>query len=224
MHYSKHFATASSSFIFAIAFTSLATCAESIMTDVTIDGTNPFNGSEITVSDGSEGPTTVRIVQGGGVAGFDLRESSHLILDGGDVTFLSSLTDNSMFTIFSGSLSCSEPICQLIDYNTLINASGNSAIVLKGGFSGGEFGLSDNSTLTVFGTNLTMFDPDSNNEFTVQGTLLDGSELLTRVSTAQAAGQIILIEVPEPTGAILLLSSLPLLFLSMRYKHLHTRV
>ena len=182
--------------------------ADSVTSDQVIDGASALNGNQITVSDGIEGPTTVHLVSGGQVAGFNLLESSHLIVDGGTVTYLSSLEDESTLTIYAGSFGCSETICQAIDYNSFINASGNSSIEIRGGQGIPTFSLQDNSSLTIFGSGLSATDPALNNDFTVAGTFPDGTSFSTRVSASNGASQILLIEVPEPTSFTLLVVSL----------------
>jgi len=78
-----------------------ATWAVTITSDAIIDAASAFNKNRITVQEGVDGPTTVRLIEGARIGGFELEDSSHLILDGGEVTFLSRLSGSSTLTVLA---------------------------------------------------------------------------------------------------------------------------
>lgn len=107
--------------------------AVTITENMNIGSGSYFNGEIIDVENGVNGPTTVEIVAGGSVKGFDLFGSSEIILDGGAITFLSRLDDSSKFIFRGGTFGCLDSTCQVIDYDALLTAQDSSELHFFGG-------------------------------------------------------------------------------------------
>jgi hypothetical protein len=169
--------------------------------DTTIDAASTMSGSHVQVVDGPDGQTNVSIVNGGSVAGFDGREHSEIILDGGIVTYLSSLEGSATFVMKSGQIGCSEQVCQLIRYDALLRADDFSTLHFFGGNIGGILRLNDSSVAHFYGRNLllTVF----NQSFaSVEGVYGNGDPLqATFRFRPDIDTHVILHNVPEPVAA-----------------------
>jgi hypothetical protein len=202
-HLAKH--CLSRFLLVAIVFggsTSLGQTTVIIDGDTTIDSASPISGSPIQVVDGADGPTNVTITIGGMVAGFDALDNSQVILDGGAVSFLSSLQNNVKFVIRNGQLGCLEPVCQVIDYDSLLHADDFSTLHFFGGTVDGVLRLNDSSVAHFYGQNLALalFD----DQFAiVNGQYVTGAPVeVTFHFRPDIATHIVLHNIPEP-GAFL---------------------
>ena len=175
--------------------------AVTIDADTVIGPGSPFNGELIIVEDGSDGPTTVRIVEGGSVEGFSVLGSSQVILDGGESTSAIGLGDDAKLTVLDGSINCSSTECRSLDLGGLIQAQDNASLTFLGGYFEPNFiRLNDLSTLTVAGENL-LLTPFSGSYF-ISGQYFDGTLVNLAVnSNSDATSRIFLI--PEP-GTVLI--------------------
>jgi hypothetical protein len=185
--------------------------------DTTIDAGSPISGSGIEVIDGPGGAVSVDILSGGVVQGFHGRQDSQIILDGGNVTYLSSLSDRATFVQRSGRLGCDIFACQVSDYDAELIASDSSTLHFYGGEFNGIVRLQDMSAAHFYGENLELkvFDPSF---AFVEGSYMDG----TLVGVAfhfrpDIESQIVLHNVPEP-GAIAGFTMLAFSIASFRYR------
>lgn len=176
-----------------------------ITADTVIDANSPFNDATITVRDGADGPTSVRIANTGSVAGFSLEGSSRLVLDGGRVTFLSGLKDNSVFEVLSGVVDCSDQTCDFIDFDSVLTVEGQSRLILRGGQIGSPVRLEDTAVLEIFGRDLVLQPVDGTPDFSITGTLADYTELSLFVQSSEqgARDRIVFTEVPSPSSGVL---------------------
>jgi hypothetical protein len=176
--------------------------------DTTIDAGSSFAGAHIQVIDGIGGPTHVHITNGGAVAGFDGHGNSEINLNGGSITFLSSLQDNAKFTMYSGQVGCTEAVCLVSDYDALFVAGDSSQLYLYGGSIGG-IRLDDSAVAHFFGEDLKLNVFDQQFAF-VEGTYLNGDPVSVGFHfRPDIAEHIILNNVPEPslaTGLVALAS------------------
>jgi hypothetical protein len=101
-----------------------------------------------------------------------------------------------------GQVACTESLCQVIDYDSLLGLSGNSSLHVFGGSIQGPITLSDNSTAHFFGNGLTLtINPTGG---IVTGKLASGEEAFFSISSgADATSHIFLHEVPEPPIAVI---------------------
>lgn len=183
--------------------------------DTTIDAGSSISGSSIEVIDGADGSTRVDIVTGGIVAGFGGRDSSTIALDGGTVTYLSSLEDNATFIMRVGTIECSEPICSVIDYSTLFQANDSSSLHFYGGMLDG-IELNDSSVAHVYGKNLSLVIVDQIAAY-VEGTYSNGEPVNVSFHfRPDIASRVVLHAVPEPCGSTALLTAISALLLLRR--------
>lgn len=190
--------------------------------DTTIVAGSPISGSGIEVINGSGGTTIVDILSGGIVQGFHGRQDSQIILNGGSVTFLSSLSDNATFVLRDGRVGCDMFVCQVSDYDALFTASNSSTLRFYGGVIDGIVRLKEVSTAHFYGQDLELIL--FNQSFAaVEGTYLDG----TRVQVAfhfrpDIESRIVLHNVPEP-GPIVGIVSLSCFLTGFRRRNRHLR-
>jgi hypothetical protein len=166
--------------------------------DTTIDASNPISGSGIEVINGSSGATIVDILSGGIVQGFHGRQGSQIILNGGNVSFLSSLSDNSTFVLRDGQFGCDIPVCQVSDYDAELTASDSSTLRFFGGVFDGIVRLNDMSFAHFYGHNLELIVFDQSFA-AVEGTYLDGTPVQVAFHfRPDINSHIVLHNVPEP--------------------------
>lgn len=179
-----------------------------ISEDTVIDASNSFQGTTVTVNDGSNGPTTLQIVNGGTVAGFFANEQSHVVIDGGEVTYLGSIQDNAKLSMITGQLSCSNSLlCSSIDYDAELTAADSSEVHFHGNVLGGAIRLLGESTAHFYGHMLRMYS--ANGQALVSGIFRDGTEFSQPVFNSTAPNsRIILNEIPEPSSFVIVVTVL----------------
>jgi hypothetical protein len=194
--------------LFGIILTSNTVRAVTITEDVTIDAASPLNGNMLFVSDGDDGATTAKIVNGAQLGGFDLTEESHLVIDGGTVTLPGRLAGMSTLTLLSGAFQCTDANCPLIDFPALVRSSDASEIHVFGGTFRGSVSLADVSSLHVYGIDLRL----SESGRTVLGQFTNGEPIDILVSSFRNPSQIVLHEsIAEPTTLAMLVAAVALL-------------
>lgn len=188
-------------------------CSESYMTfcngggipvvkqDTVIDAASVLSDRHIQISDGLDGPTTVRVVAGGTIRSFDVGDNSELIIDGGEATQMpSAVTGNARVTMRSGRMGCFQFVqCQVAEFDYDIQAYGNSVLSFYGGTFEGNIRIHDSVIVHFFGSNLAL-----RRQFglvTIDGTLLDGGPVRTYFNLLpdmDIESHVILHNVPEP--------------------------
>ena len=177
--------------------------AAPIVEDTTIDAGSSFNSQGISIADGVDGPTTVELVEGGSVKGFEVTENSKLIIDGGTSTYLSGVSDNAQLIFRSGTLGCSDfELCGVIDPVAVLFASGTSQLHFFAGEIDGPLQLRDMSAAHFYGREL------QTNDFggfeLVTGEYSNGEDISVFVHPfADSEPQILLHEIPEPASVII---------------------
>ncbi|MEX2171855.1 MAG: hypothetical protein WD851_21220 [Pirellulales bacterium] len=167
--------------------------------DTTIDAASPIFGSGIEVIDGGDGPTQVQILTGGTVRGFTGLENSEIVIDGGAVTFLSSLQDSARLVLKNGAIGCTEQVCQVIDYDALFHVTDSSTLHVFGGSIGGNIALSGTGTAHVYGKNLALQSQGAGSFVIVSGQFLnDQPAMLFFDYLVGYESRIMIHNVPEP--------------------------
>lgn len=167
--------------------------------DTVIDASSPISGSGIKVIDGTGGPASVSITSGGSVVGFEGRDNSTISLDGGRVTYLSSLHDNASFVMNRGVLGCLEQVCHVIDYDADLTANDSSTLHFFGGAVPGVIRLFDSSVAHIYGENLVLFELGF---IYVKGSYRNGDPIfLAFHPRPDIRERVILHNVPEPAAA-----------------------
>jgi hypothetical protein len=169
----------------------------------------PVNG-RVWVIDGENGATHVRVIEGGVAIGMTLRGSSEAVLDGGEVTQTITLFDDSSLTVNSGSVMCSDRSCDASLLVGIIGVSDRAWVDFHGGVLDGqnyaEVVLRDNARARVFGSNLTA---TSDGEIMqVTGVYASGEAIELTIWQRGGGTTLQLIEIPEPTGAALMMTLL----------------
>ncbi len=191
--------------MFCSSSTVIQAAAVVIDHDTTIDAVSPISGSSIQVIDGPDGPTSVGIVSGGTVAGFDGQENSTITLDGGAITFLSSLQDNATFIMRSGQFACTELVCSVIDYSTFFRAYDSSTLHFFGGMLDG-IELNDSSVAHVYGKDLSLVIFDQIAAY-VEGTYINGDPVNVSFKfRPDIDTHVILHNIPEPSEALAIIA------------------
>ena len=172
--------------------------AAPIVEDTTIDAGSSFNSQGISIADGVDGPTTVELVEGGSVKGFEVTENSKLIIDGGTSTYLSGVSDNAQLIFRSGTLGCSDfELCGVIDPVAVLFASGTSQLHFFAGEIDGPLQLRDMSAAHFYGRELEITESGGGQRVT--GQYLNGDDISLFVNRFLNSGpQIFLHEIPEP--------------------------
>jgi hypothetical protein len=190
--------------LWGVWISSAATSFAAVVTideNTTIDASSSISGSSIEVINGPGGAAAVEILSGGVVQGFYGRQDSHIILDGGHVTSLSSLSDHATYVQRNGRMGCDTFACLVSDYDAELIAEDSSTLHFYGGEFAGIVRLKDMSMAHFYGENLELkvFDPGF---AYVEGSYADGSTVGVAFHfRPDIASQIVLHNVPEP-GAI----------------------
>jgi hypothetical protein len=181
--------------------------------DTTIDAASPLAGKRIDIIDGAGGPTEVGIVAGGTIAGFVGRDKSVTTLDGGAISYVSSLEDNASFVFNSGTYGCTEAICEISLFSEFFTARDSSQLLIHGGILQG-IRLYDAAEAHIYGSNLSL-NLENPTQAIVEGTYANGApvNVLFFINAGSTEG-IFLHNVPEP--ALCGLAILGLLHVSSR--------
>lgn len=143
---------------------------------------------------------------------------STVVVDGGSVTLPSRLEDSASMVVLGGSVACSDDSCSDSDYAFLVQLTDMSKLEVKGGFiDAAQIALRNESTAEFFGTDLVL-QQVSTSEYSVTGSLADGTPLSATVSVAgDPSGRVVLNIVPEPLSNALVAVG----FVCMRTRHRH---
>ena len=179
-----------------------ATAATTVVldTDTTIDAGHSFLDAAVEIRDGLDGPTTVTLVDGGVLhQGGVVSESSQLIMQGGDIDFFVTVEDSAKLTIVGGSVGCRMDECLLIDYDSLVGATGGGEIHIRGGDINDSLQLRDTSAAHFYGTNLLAEDAGGGSLY-VSGRFANNELFSIRVGGASLPGtSVVLHTIPEPS-------------------------
>lgn len=193
-------------FVATISSSSAMAADVTIDQNTTIDAGSSISSFGIRVIDGPDGPTSVGIVSGGTIAGFNGEENSVITLDGGTVTYLSLIQDNATFVLKDGELECTELICSLIDYSSLLRAYDSSTLHFFGGGTLDGIELNDSSVAHVYGQALSLVTVDHIGVY-VEGSYANGEPVdLSFHFRTDIAERVILHNIPEPGAALAILA------------------
>lgn len=160
----------------------------------------------IRVVEGPEGPPKVKIVAGGHVVGMHAFGASTVELDGGLITFPPHFFDTATFVMRSGQVSCSEFVCDIINFDADLTAESTSVLELRGGRIGdgsspGVVRLLNQSVLKVYGTELDVTPLIDGDRF-ITGRFVTGEPIDLRTRLSIGSGSVHLITVPEPAAGV----------------------
>jgi hypothetical protein len=198
---------------------SQASAIATLSSNTVIDAQESYPSDFVTVVDGLQGSTLVRVLSGGAVSGVRVTGTSRINVEGGLIKDHVSLVDRSSFTMTDGTVTCTTLACLASDYESLLAARDASSLFIYGGDIE-SLSLHDASSVHFFGTELRVEHLNGSDSSTrlVRGTYSTGQAFAAAVFLHTDESSIVLHNTPEPDSMVSAICGLAVFGLTFRSK------
>lgn len=183
--------------------------------DTTIDASSSFPEPPpgdpelfVDISEGSAGPPTVQIKDGGVIGGFvTVGDESHLVMRGGEIQALTRVVDKGTLSLSGGRIAPLIRFYVATDVIGVLELEDTSILNIQGGDVFGTIIQHDASTINVFGYGFQVEGelPTSMENISavrINGFYADGSPLSIDIARLSSDAKVFLHNVPEPSVCV----------------------